>query len=60
MLFVLSIAAKAQFEAGTSYLGASLSNLGLSYSTVEKFRFGANLSVGTFLADQFLIKADLG
>ncbi len=60
MLLVMSVAAKAQFEAGTSYLGASVSNLGLSYSTVEKFRFGANLSVGTFLADQFMIKADLG
>ena len=60
MLFVLSVSAKAQFEAGTTYMGASLSNLGVSYSTVEKFRFGANLSVGTFLADQFMVRADLG
>ncbi|MBQ8098870.1 MAG: outer membrane beta-barrel protein [Bacteroidaceae bacterium] len=60
LLMVLSLSAKAQFEAGTKYVGASVSNLGLSYSTNEKFRFGANASVGYFLADQFLVKADLG
>ena len=60
LLLVFSVGAKAQFEAGTGYVGASVSNLGLSYSTTEKFRFGANLSIGTFLADQFMLRADLG
>jgi hypothetical protein len=59
MLLAVAVSANAQFEAGTKYLGASLTNLGLSYSTHEKFRLGIGSSVGYFVADQFMVKADI-
>lgn len=54
------VGAKAQFEAGTKFLGLSATGLNLSYSTNEKFRLGAQATVGYFIADQLLAKADLG
>lgn len=61
MLLLLAVTgAKAQFESGTKYVGASLSGLGLSYSTNEKFRMGLDLEGGMFVADGFLLKANVG
>jgi hypothetical protein len=60
MLLALTISANAQFEAGTKYFGLSATGVGLSYSTNEKFRLGMNASAGIFLADQVLVKADVG
>ena len=60
LLLMMAMNANAQFEAGTGYLGVSSTNLGLSYSTNEKVRWGANISGGIFLADKWLAKAELG
>ena len=49
LLLAMTAGANAQFQAGTKYIGASASNLGLSYSTAEKFRFGLNASAGYFV-----------
>lgn len=59
LLLVLSTSAFAQFEAGTKYLGISSTGLGFSYSTNEHIRWGATATVGYFMADQLLVKADL-
>lgn len=60
MLVFVAIGAKAQFESGTTYIGASLSGLGLSYSTSEKFRMGVDVESGYFVADCFMLKANVG
>ncbi len=56
---VAAVGSKAQFEAGTMYMNVSLSNLGVSYSSIERCRFGGGLSGGFFFADKCLLKADL-
>lgn len=54
------IAGKAQFEEGTKYVGASVSNLGLSYNSCEKLRFGLEATAGYFMFDDIMLKADFG
>lgn len=54
------IASKAQFEEGTKYVGASVTNLGMSYSSSEKLRFGLEATAGYFLFDDIMLKADVG
>ena len=54
------VAGKAQFEAGTRYLGASVTNVGLSYSSEEKLRFGLEATGGYFLWDDIMLKANVG
>lgn len=54
------VGAQAQFTAGTMYVGASASDLGLSYSSSEKFRFGVNAMAGYFLFDGLMLNAELG
>ena len=54
------LCASAQFEQGKKYIGASLSNIDLSYNKARDFNFGMNLNGGYFLDDEFLVKADLG
>lgn len=60
LLFVLALAANAQFEKGTKYAGASLTGLGLSYSSNEKFRLGLDAEAGYFVSDCLLLKANVG
>ena len=60
LLLVGAVVSKAQFEQGTKYVGASVSNLGLSYSTCEKLRFGFDATVGYFLYDGVMLKATAG
>lgn len=60
MLMLASIGAKAQFEAGTKYLGISATGLGISYSTNEKFRIGLDATAGMFIADKVLVRANIG
>ena len=60
MLLVGAVVSKAQFEQGTKYVGASVSNLGLSYSTCEKLRFGFDATAGYFLYDGVMLKATAG
>lgn len=59
LMCVAAVGSKAQFEAGTTYVGASLSNLGVSYSTSERCRWGGGVSAGYFVADKFMMKAEL-
>lgn len=52
--------ASAQFEQGKTYIGASASGLGLSYSSNEKFRFGVDALAGKFVSDCLLVNATAG
>lgn len=60
MLLLGVVASKAQFEAGTTYVGASVSNLGMSYSSNEKLRFGIDATMGYFLWEDVMLKASVG
>ena len=60
LLLVASVGAKAQFEAGTKYLGISSTSLGLSYSTSERFRLNLEATAGYFVADKIMLKASVG
>ena len=60
LVFVAFTSAKAQFEQGTKYIGASVSGLNLSYSANEHFRLGLNASAGMFVADGLLVYANVG
>lgn len=60
LLLVATLSAHAQFEQGTKYVGASLSGLGLSYSSNEKFRFGLDAEAGYFITDCVMLKANVG
>ena len=40
LLMMAAMGAKAQFEKGTTYVAASTTSLGLSYSSSEKLNFG--------------------
>ncbi len=59
VLLVGTIVAKAQFEQGTKYVGASLTNLGLSYSSTEELRFGVDATAGYFLFEDVMLKGTL-
>ena len=48
---IVAMGAQAQFEKRTKYIGASLSGLGLSYSSNERFRMGIDAEAGYFIAD---------
>ena len=56
LFLIASVAAHAQFDKGKKYLGASVSGLGLSYSSNQEFRFGLDANVGYFAADNFMIR----
>lgn len=60
LLLVGSLSAHAQFSQGTKYIGASISGLGLSYSSNEKFRMGLDASAGYFVADCLMLRATVG
>lgn len=70
-LLVFAMVAKAQvidlnndaeqpFGQGTKYVNASLTNMGLSYNSSEKLRFGLDATAGYFLWDNVMLKATLG
>lgn len=64
LLLVSALGAQAQsstpFAQGTKYVGASVSGLGLSYSSNEKFRMGLDVNAGYFAADCLLLRASVG
>lgn len=60
IMLVVAVVSKAQFEQGTKYVGASVSNIGLSYSSTEKLRFGVDATAGYFLHDGVMLKANVG
>jgi hypothetical protein len=60
VLLLGAVAGKAQFEAGTKYIGASVTNLGLAYNSEKKLHFGLEATGGYFLWDNIMLKGSLG
>ena len=60
MLLAMAGTAQAQFEAGTKYVGASVSGLNLQYNSSEHLRFGLNSKAGLFVTDGLMIYGDFG
>ncbi len=64
MILLLLVAAvtsvHAQFEQGKKYVGASVSGLGMSYSSGEKFSIGVDAHAGYFIADCLMVNATAG
>lgn len=58
-LATTSMAAHAQFEAGTKYIATGLSGLNMSYGDQAGFQLGLDASAGYFIADSWLVKANL-
>ena len=52
---MVSLASHAQFEAGKTYIGASLSGFDFSYSGSEKSHVGFQGKVGRILADNLMV-----
>jgi hypothetical protein len=55
-----SICANAQFEKGKKYIGATLSNVEMTYSKTKDFNFGMNLNGGYFIDKDIMAKGELG
>lgn len=62
LLLVLTcvLGAKAQFEEGTKYFSAQLSNLNMSFSEKYRFRLSMNLNTGVFLTDGWMLHGTIG
>lgn len=60
LLAATTLGASAQFEKGTCYVGASVSDFGLSYSKSEDFRLGLNALGGYFIADSWMVLGEFG
>ena len=58
-LLLDTLTANAQFAQGTKYVSASLSGLGLSYSSNQKFRLGVDATAGYFMADCLMLKGNV-
>lgn len=59
-MLVFTLTASAQFEAGKSYIGASLTGLDLSYSGATKLKLGLEAHVGAFVCKDVLVAGRLG
>lgn len=60
LLLLSAVTAKAQFEKGTTYLSASASGLGLSYSANEKFTMGFQVNGGYFVEQSWMLYGTMG
>lgn len=60
ILLTIVICGKAQFDEGTTYIGAYTSSLGFTYNTAEKFKLNMGVTAGKFLWDDVLAKAYIG
>ena len=60
LLMMAAVGAHAQFEKGTTYLSASTTGLGLSYSSSEKLNFGMEFNGGYFLQKAWMLYGTLG
>ncbi len=60
VMVLFAMTANAQFEAGKKYIGASVSGLNLSYSKQSKTTFDFSATAGTFLAEAWMVTAQLG
>ena len=58
-LLLGTLTANAQFAKCTKYVSASLSGLGLSYSSNQKFRLGVDATAGYFMADCLMLKGNV-
>lgn len=56
---VMSVTASAQFEQGKGYLGASLTNIDLSYNGLNKGHFGLGAKAGYLIADDWMLLGQL-
>ena len=60
LLMMAAMGAKAQFEKGTTYVAASTTSLGLSYSSSEKLNFGLDFTGGYFVQSAWMLYGKLG
>ena len=56
---VMSVAANAQFEQGKGYLGASLTNVDLTYNGLNKGHIGLGAKAGYLIADDWMLLGQL-
>ncbi len=59
MMALVTMSASAQFEGGKTYIGASMSGLGLSYSKQAKVNFDLTGTVGRFIVDDWMLLGNL-
>ena len=59
-MLTMTMVAKAQFEAGTTYVNASLSGLDLSYNGTEEGKFNFGAMAGYFIEDNWLVDVQAG
>lgn len=59
LALLAAIGAKAQFEDGKVYLGASLSGLNLNYNGSEKANFGIQAKAGYLFTDNWMVTGQL-
>ncbi|MBR4845232.1 MAG: DUF481 domain-containing protein [Bacteroidaceae bacterium] len=55
VMLISTTLAHAQFEQNKWYFNSAVTDFGLSYSGSEKFRMGAQITVGTFLFDDIAL-----
>lgn len=60
LFLTATLTANAQFEKGKKYVNASVSGLGLSYSSGKGFEFGLNAGGGYFINDCLLLSGTVG
>lgn len=60
LLALVTSGAYAQFEKKTKYVSASVTGLGLSYSSNEKFRFGMEATGGYFVQKAWMLYGRFG
>ena len=59
-MLTMTMVAKAQFEAGKTYVNASLSGLDLSYNGTEEGKFNFGAMAGYFVEDNWLVDVQAG
>lgn len=60
LFMVMAVSANAQFDKGTKYVSASVTGLGLSYSSNEKFTMGVEATGGYFVEKAWMLYARFG
>ena len=55
-----AVSAKAQFTQGTNYVGAALSEFGMSYNKKAKISLGLSAEAGYFFADSWQVRGYAG
>ena len=59
-MLTMTLVANAQFEAGKTYVNASLSGMDLSFSGTQQGKFDIGAMVGYFVEDQWLVSVQAG